>query len=457
MRTSGGIVLALLACLLGGLAATPAAASAAGGGPTAVIFYNRAGDPAPPAGFRHEAAEAMFDPGAPVAGFTVENYFRTQTFGAVDFTGGEGDVFGPFEVSGGGGGCPFNQWDGEAAALAGASGFNRSGYSQVVYVFVHEGTGNPCSSSGVGGGEFVWVNGLDSYVIAHELGHVLGSPHAAAYRCFGPGHTPVAYSAECTEVEPPGEEGGEYGDPFDPMGSGRPVSAPVEMSAWRKLEFGAIPAADAPTIARNGTYTITPLEQSSGVRLLRFPAGGDFLDLDFRQRIGFFDGTYPADAAAVHGVAIHLDPAGWGIGVHPSRLLDMTPETGSFDDATLTPGHAFHDFRSPLTIETVSVGVAGATVKVSGLPEPVEAISRKVTRVGCRVPKLRGKKLKAARIALDRRDCALGKVKRRHSKRVPKGHVISQKPAKGKGLKAGGRVAVVVSSGPARRAQQKHP
>lgn len=443
--------------LVCGLATTPAAASAAGGGPTGVVIHYKEGDSPPDPGYEQLVAEVMFDPGTPSGGFTVQNYFRTQTYGAVNFTGDEGDVFGPYEVKDEFGGCPFNTWNNEAAAKAAVDGFNRSDYSQVVYLLQNEAFApNPCGSAGAVGGEMAWVNGLSEYTIVHELGHVLGSPHAAAYRCFGPGHVPTTYSADCAEVEPPGEEPGEYGDPFDPMGSGRKTSPPLEMSAWRKLELGAIPAADAPTVIRNGTYTILPLEQSSGVRLLRIPNGaGDYIDLDFRQRIGFFDETYPVDDPGVRGVAIHLDPPAWGTDVHPSRLLDTTPETGSFDDAPLAAGRQFHDFRSPLTIETVSVGVGGATVKVSGLPDPLEATTRKVARVGCRVPKLKGKKLKVALKALDRRNCRVGKLKRRHSRKVPKGRVVSQKPKPGKGLKEGGRVAVVVSSGPAKAERKR--
>jgi PASTA domain len=449
MRHLGRTVLALAASAFCSLALTAASAGAAGGGPTGVVFYYEATDTPPSVGFRQEIAEDMFDPGSPADGFTVQNYFRTQTFGAVDFSGSEADVFGPYEVTAPPLGCPFGAWDEEAAAKAETDGFKASHYSQVLYVFQNQpSTANPCAAAGAGGGEVAWVNGLDPYTIVRELGHVLGSPDAAAYRCFGPGHVPVAYSAECAEVEPPGEEAGALGDPFDPMGSGRKTSSPLEMSAWRKLALGAIPEADAPTVIRDGTYTIAPLEQSSGVRLLRIPNGaGEFLDLDFRQRIGFFDETYPANDPGIHGVAIHLDPAGFGRAAHPSRLLDANPQTSTFDDAPLTPGQRFHDFRSELTIETVSTGVSGATVKIGGLPEPVVATPRpKAT--GCRVPHLKGKTLKAARKALDKHDCRPGKVKRRHSGRVPKGSVIAQRPRAGRVIGAGGRVAIVVSSGP---------
>jgi hypothetical protein len=287
----------------------------------------------------------------------------------------------------------------------------------------------------------------------HEFGHVLGAPHAAAYRCLGAdGTTRVEYSDNCTEVFPETGEASEYGDPFDPMGNGRRGAFPLEMSAWRKLGFGAIPASDAPTIAYSGDYTIVPLEQSSGMRLLRIANGaGEFFDLDFRQPIGPFDGNYPGNDPAVNGVAIRVDAAGFGTDVHPSRLLDMTPETATFDDAPLAVGDRFVDFRTGVTVETLSVGPSGATVRIGGLPVPPRRVIRD-SFGNCKVPRLKGKKLKAAKKALRRSRCQLGKVKRRASRKVPRGRVIRQRPKAGKTIKRRRTpVSLVVSSGPPKR------
>jgi hypothetical protein len=436
--------------LCGLLAAAPANAAVR---PTGVVYYYTEGEPTPEANnpdYGQDVADVLFDSGPPAFGYTVEGYFLAQTFGAVDFAGDGGDVFGPYPVAPHTSGCQFSTWNTEAANQAKTEGFDRSNYTHVLYIFEHwslppEGDGNPCNSAGAGGGELAWINGLNNYTIVHEFGHVLGAPHAAAYRCLAAdGVTRVAYSGNCSEVFPETGEASEYGDPFDPMGVGRRGSFPLEMSAWRKLGFGAIPPADAPTIAYSGTYTVAPLEQSSGVRLLRIPNGaGDFFDLDFRQPIGLFDASYPGNDPAVNGVAIRVDDPGFGTGVHPSRLLDTTPETATFDDAPLTVGRQFRDFRTGVAIETLAVGAGGATVRVSGLPNPPASASRK-----CRVPSLKRKKVKGARKALRKRACKLGKVKRRPSRKVPKGRVISQKPKAGKQVKEGAKVSVVVSSGP---------
>lgn len=425
------------------LAAAPAMAVER---PTAVITYYASDEAGPDTGFPEKVADAMFESaGKP---FTVEEYFRVQTFGTVGFSGGLGDVYGPYQLATPKANCPWPTWNNEARLKAiSEDGFDEAHYAQVVYIYENEPfVATDCSAAGVGAGGFVWIDSLSGYTIAHELGHLLGAPHAAAYRCRE-GGAPVTYSANCAEVFPPGDEPSEYGDPFDPMGFGHLGALAAEMTAWRKLGFGAIPASDAPVITRNGTYTIAPLEQSSGIRLLRIPNGaGDYFDLDFRQPIGPFDSNYAPTDPAVNGVAIHVDDPGFGVGVHPSRLLDTVPETPTFGDAPLTVGRPFRDFRTGVTIETLSAGPGGAAVRIAGLPEPVPISKPK--QAACKVPKLKRKKAKAAKKAIRRSKCRLGKVKRRHSRKVPQGKVISQAPKAGKQVAGGAKVTIVVSSGP---------
>jgi hypothetical protein len=65
----------------------------------------------------------------------------------------------------------------------------------------------------------------------------------------------------------------------------------------------------------------------------------------------------------------------------------------------------------------------------------------------CIVPKLKGKKVKAARKALRKANCKVGKVKRSFSAKVNKGRVIKQRTKAGKVLPAGAKVAIKVSKG----------
>jgi streptogramin lyase len=76
--------------------------------------------------------------------------------------------------------------------------------------------------------------------------------------------------------------------------------------------------------------------------------------------------------------------------------------------------------------------------------------TRKIGRISvpaCRVPRLRGKTLKAAKRVIRRHHCAVGKVKRRRSSKVKRGRIISQRPKAGKRRPGGSRVNLTVSKG----------
>jgi hypothetical protein len=69
----------------------------------------------------------------------------------------------------------------------------------------------------------------------------------------------------------------------------------------------------------------------------------------------------------------------------------------------------------------------------------------------CVVPNVKGKSLSAARRALTKAHCALGKVTKKPSSRVKRGKVISQKPGARKILPPASKVALTVSTGPRRK------
>jgi uncharacterized delta-60 repeat protein len=65
----------------------------------------------------------------------------------------------------------------------------------------------------------------------------------------------------------------------------------------------------------------------------------------------------------------------------------------------------------------------------------------------CVVPKLKGKTLRAAKLALTKAHCSVGKVTRAFSAKVKKGRVLSQKPKPGTRLPAGSKVRLTLSKG----------
>jgi PASTA domain/Divergent InlB B-repeat domain len=74
------------------------------------------------------------------------------------------------------------------------------------------------------------------------------------------------------------------------------------------------------------------------------------------------------------------------------------------------------------------------------------SVTAKFVRL-CVVPKVKGKTLAKAKKALTRAKCKTGRITRRYSKAVQKGHVISQKPKPGAKRKKGAKVRLVVSKG----------
>jgi hypothetical protein len=316
--------------------------------------------------------------------FSVRNYYATQTYGQVKLAGkidpAGGDVFGPYDIPNPthDPSCQFSQWSYDAAkAVQEKAGRDLYTYQTVILLF----TTGRCGFAGLGGlGALTWINGLNRYTINHEIGHTFGAPHASTLRCRN-GTTVVPLSATCDPYA-------EYGDPFDPMGSGGAFLPSVgeavayEMQPSRKLLMGALKASDTRWANTPGKYVLAPLERASGVRMLRLPDGrgsGRVFDLSLRRPIGAFDSNYlhpdAGNPAATKGVLVNWDkrtPGG-----ENSMLLDMTPATGGggvdpwthlpttgFEDAPLAAGRSWYDKRTGLTLTVNSVGDLSANVTV---------------------------------------------------------------------------------------------
>lgn len=130
-------------------------------------------------------------------------------------------------------------------------------------------------------------------------------------------------------------------------------------------------------------------------------------------------------------------PAGLDCGTSCTRSYDY--DSSVTLTASPAPGSAFVDWTGDCTgSSTCLVAMTAAhSVTASFVKD-------------CVVPKLRGKRLKAARRAIKAHDCSLGKIGRAYSKKVKKGRVISQRPKPRKLLRHGAKVRLTVSRG-------KHP
>jgi hypothetical protein len=93
---------------------------------------------------------------------------------------------------------------------------------------------------------------------------------------------------------------------------------------------------------------------------------------------------------------------------------------------------------APPTKTLGSVSVVVSTVA------GVVTAAQPFTYEGCRVPQLRGKKLKASKKKLRKADCRVGKVKKLHDATAKAGEVVKQNPKPGKILPPGAKVKVIL-------------
>ncbi|MGH3009130.1 MAG: PASTA domain-containing protein [Gaiellaceae bacterium] len=175
------------------------------------------------------------------------------------------------------------------------------------------------------------------------------------------------------------------------------------------------------TLAAGGTYTV------SGTQLNGLSETGAFGD-DYNPST-----DYPL-------VRITNTVTGHVVYARTSGMSNRSIAPGASSSTKFTLPSGIQDGASQLRVVANGIASAPASVTVSGgtpLPKPV----------ACIVPKLKGKSLSAARSALTKAHCRLGKVTKKFSSSAKKGRVISQKPSPGKHLAKGAKVAVAVSKG----------
>jgi hypothetical protein len=252
----------------------------------------------------------------------------------------------------------------EAAAKALGSAYDPAAYNFVVYVF-------PVSSCGWSGLAYIgsphkaWINGTGSFstaTIAHEMGHNFGLLHAASLRCT------TAIGGTCSSSE--------YGDPFDAMGNQRAM----HYNAMQKAKLAWIPSTSVKTHAGgSATYTLSPLETGGAATYaVKIPtaASNRTYWLEFRQPIGF---DSPLAAFNSNGAQIRVSYpfetmcSGCTSNSDDTELLDMTPSTTSFNDATLPVGQTFSDPTYGINVTVLSASASALTVQVGtgGAAPPV--------------------------------------------------------------------------------------
>ncbi|MDP8910556.1 MAG: hypothetical protein M3M94_00625 [Actinomycetota bacterium] len=324
----------------------------------AVVLFNFSNDTSQPFTAEQARGTVFTNPNS------VSAYYSEQSFGKLSFTGklrSDGDVFGWYTIGLDSSGCRIGDWTTAARSAAAAAGVDLSGYDHVVYAFPRA---SSCGWAGLGEvpGTRSWINGqFNLTTIAHEVGHNLAMHHAASQSCSDGSGRRVTISSSCTAVE--------YGDPFDIMGSGWTRHT----SNWHKAQLGWLPAVNLADVLASGTYSLAPQERTlSAVQLLRIPRGSTGWNycLEFRQPFGSYFDNFSTGDPVVNGVTIRLC-RGYS-DIVQSYLLDATPETGGFGDASLPVGRSFTDAEHGISVTTQSVSTSGASVSVTlgGSPPP---------------------------------------------------------------------------------------
>jgi hypothetical protein len=259
--------------------------------------------------------------------------------------------------------CGSSDWSGigtaaDAAAKMLGAAYDPASYNFVVYVFPKV---TACGWTGlayIGFPHKAWINGVAAFstpTIAHEIGHNFGLLHAGSLRCGG-----SVIGGSCSVSE--------YGDPFDAMGNQRAM----HYSAMQKAKLAWIPATSVKSHAGgSATYTLTPVEVAGGATYaIKIPtASADRTYwVEFRQPIGF---DAPLSAFPSNGAEVRVSApfetlcAGCDDWSNDTQLLDMTPGTSAFTDATLAAGQVFSDPANEIDVTVVSASASALTVQVA--------------------------------------------------------------------------------------------
>jgi hypothetical protein len=291
-------------------------------------------------------------------------WFDENSYNLFELTG---DVFGWYSVPAMTS-CDFDTLGANARQAARDAGVDIDSYGQIAYYFPRT---TQCGWSGLAyvgrpnrPAQGAWYNGASGCsVLAHELMHNYGANHSRSYEC---GTTALGAPATCSYSE--------YGDPFDPMGSGC-----THTNGFQKGAQGWFGRCNTVTVTGESTLDIVPTElPSDAIQALRIPMDASLCPsgltscayfVEYRRPIGIFGGI-DSRAQPNPGVLIHIGgPVDFTGASRPASpyLLDMTPgsrTSSDFRDAALGVGLTFTD-STGISIRVDALGESAATVTVS--------------------------------------------------------------------------------------------
>ncbi len=283
---------------------------------------------------------------------SVAAYYAESSWGKLNLTG---TVFGWYTIPSTSTSCSYTTWANEARALAAAQGYADSSFDNVVYGFPKT---SACAWNGLANlpGRNSWLNGTSGMtlrVMAHELGHNLGTHHAQTLSCTE-GGVRVALVADISKCSV-----AEYGDPFTIMCAAQRY----HHTNFSRANFGWLSSGNTQVVDKAGEYQLSPAAGASGVTSLRVArTSSSWLTLEYRRPFGSLFETFTSSSAVANGVTVRIAPA--YSSRTQSKLVDTTPSTASFSDAALAAGRTFTDPLTGVSVTTVSVASSGAVVRV---------------------------------------------------------------------------------------------
>jgi MYXO-CTERM domain-containing protein len=312
---------------------------------TILVFWEGAGLP------NGEARQSMFTGDRSTQVFYGENSYGMETV--------VGEVFGPYQIDDPGG-CNTPQIAYLARKAMEEKGHDPYDFDQFMYHFPGISGCGFAGLASVGSPLYPasdsWYNGSFGCVVRNqEIGHNYGMGHSHAYTCTEPDENdvmhevPLSLTDNCEHIE--------YGDPYDPMGGGC-----GHMNVIQKAYMGWLDGCNIVTAESDGVFNLAPIElPCNGTQALRFEAfDGRYYYLEYRQRIGEFDGPSGQD-----GVLLHLggrdEPTSQEQGQQFSSPYILDVGQNGF----LHAGDSYTDDRNGVTFTVLEESSAGARVQLS--------------------------------------------------------------------------------------------